>query len=70
MIVKDTAAFGQALKERRKKLGYTQEFLSGFSGFSVSFISDLENGKATAELGKAMTLANILGLDFSLIPRT
>lgn len=70
MIVRDTASFGKALKERRKKLGYTQEFLSRFSGFSISFISDLENGKPTAELGKALTLANLLGLDFILMPRS
>ena len=70
MVVRDTASFGKALKERRKKLGYTQEFLSQFSGFSISFISDLENGKPTAELGKALSLANLLGLDFMLMPRS
>ena len=41
-----------------------------FSGFSVSFISDLENGKTTAELGKAIYLANLLGLDCYLTPRS
>lgn len=35
--------------------------LAEFSGFSVSFISDLERGKATAEIGKALYMANILG---------
>mgnify|MGYP006873167840 CR=1 FL=1 len=34
-----------------------------------SFISDLENGKSTAELGKAIYLANLLGLDCSLTAR-
>ena len=48
---------------------YTQAFLSEFSGFSVSFISDLENGKSTAELGKALYLANLLGLDVKVAPR-
>ena len=57
------------MKQRRKELGYTQAFLSEFSGFSVSFISDLENGKSTAELGKAIYLANLLGLDCTLKPR-
>lgn len=47
-----------------------EAFLSEFSGFSVSFISDLENGKSTAELGKAIFLANLLGLDCSLTPRS
>ena len=69
MIVADTSAFGKALRQRRKQLGYTQAFVAEFSGFSISFISDLENGKSTAELGKAIYLANLLGLDLVLSPR-
>lgn len=69
-MITDAASFGQMLRKRRKELGYTQVFLSEFSGFSVSFISDLENGKSTAELGKAIYLANILGLDCRLFPRS
>ena len=66
MIINNAEDFGIALRERRKKLGYTQAFLSEFSGLSVSFISDLERGKATAELGKSLFLANLLGMDLSL----
>ena len=69
-MITDAKSFGQELRRRRKELGYTQSFLSEFSGFSVSFISDLENGKSTAELGKAIYLANLLGLDCSLTPRS
>ena len=68
-MISDARSFGAALRQRRKELGYTQSFLSEFSGFSVSFISDLENGKSTAELGKALYLANLLGLDCSLTRR-
>lgn len=67
--ITDASSFGRSLRQRRKELGYTQAFLSEFSGFSISFISDLENGKSTAELGKAIYLANILGLDCKLEPR-
>ncbi|MBQ3944839.1 MAG: helix-turn-helix transcriptional regulator, partial [Alphaproteobacteria bacterium] len=42
------------LKIRRKELGYTQKYLSDFTGFSTSFISELENGKPTIELEKAL----------------
>ena len=69
MLITDTISFGQAIRERRKELGYTQAFLAEFSGFSVSFISDLENGKETAELGKALVLANLLGLDLKMEDR-
>ena len=69
MLITDSLSFGRAVRNRRKELGYTQTFLSEVSGFSISFISDLENGKSTAELGKAVYLANLLGLDCNLTPR-
>jgi len=66
MVTNDSKDFGVELRKRRKELGYTQTYISEFTGFSVSFISDLENGKATAELGKAIHYANLLGLDVEL----
>ena len=69
MVVNNAADFGKALKKRRKELGYTQRYISEFTGFSISFISDLENGKKTAELGKAIYLANMLGLDIAVNAR-
>ena len=69
MNITDAAAFGDTMRRRRKEMHYTQAFLAEFSGFSVSFISDLERGKSTAELGKALYIASILGLDCILSPR-
>ena len=69
MTVTDARSFGEAMRERRKALGYTQGYLSDFTGFSVSFISDLERGKPTAELGKAIYVANLLGLDIVIKER-
>ena len=69
MIINNAVDFGKALKKRRKELGYTQRYISDFTGFSISFISDLENGKSTAELGKAIYLANMLGLDIAINAR-
>jgi len=63
MKIADAASFGAAIKKRRRELGYTQQFLAEFTGYSVSFISDLENGKDTTELGRALNLAASLGLD-------
>ena len=56
----------EAIRTRRKELHYTQAFLAEFTGFSVSFISDVERGKATAEIGKTLRLLMILGLDLSV----
>lgn len=69
MTITDAKSFGEAVRKRRKQLGYTQAFLSEFSGMSVTFISDLENGKQTIELEKAIRLANLLGLDINLSER-
>ena len=69
MRISDSKDFGIAIKARRKEAGYTQKYLSEFTGFSVSFISDLENGKPTAELGKALYLANLLGMNVELDKR-
>ena len=69
MKITDAASFGQAIKNRRKELKYTQGFVSEFTGFSVSFISDLERGKPTAELGKALYIAETLGLDVRMDAR-
>ncbi len=63
MRIFEAADFGKAVKERRKELGYTQKYLSDFTGYSTSFISELENGKPTIELERALRLANLLGID-------
>ncbi len=63
MKITSSKDFGKAMRERRKELGYTQAYLAEYTGFSTSFISNLENGKETAELGKAIFLMNLLGID-------
>ena len=67
MKITSTMEFGRTIRNKRKKLGYTQAQLSEYTGFSTSFISDLENGKETAELGKALFLLQLLGLDLATI---
>ena len=69
MKITDAKSYGEAIRNRRKELGYTQAYLAEFTGFSVSFISDLERVKATAEIGKAIYLANLLGMDLCMEKR-
>ena len=69
MTVTNSVSFGEMIRKRRKQLGYTQKYISEFTGVSVSFLSDLENGKKTIELDKALTIANLLGLDVELNER-
>ena len=63
MKITDTASLGNAIRSRRKELNYTQGYISEITGLSVSFLSDLENGKPTAEIGKTIEVINLLGLD-------
>lgn len=63
MKITDSKSLGQIIRERRKELSYTQAYLSDFTGFSVTFISDLERGKPTAEIEKTIQLINVPGLD-------
>ena len=70
MKVNNTKELGKMIRQRRKEIGYTQGFLSDYSGLSASFISELENGKETAEIGKVIFLANLVGLDIELKTRS
>ena len=63
MKISDTRQLGQLIRGRRKELMFTQAYLAEFTGFSVSFISDLEHGKPTCEIGKTLHLMSLLGLD-------
>lgn len=63
MKITDAKTLGQAVRMRRKELNYTQAYVAEFTGLSVTFISDLERGKPTAEIEKTIRLINILGMD-------
>ena len=63
MKITDAESLGQAIRARRKELHYTQAYLAEFTGLSITFISDLERGKPTAEIGKTLLLMHTLGLD-------
>ena len=69
MKVLDSKSFGEMVKAKRKKLGYTQKYICEVSGISASYISDLENGKVTCEIGKTIHLINLLGLNINVEAR-
>lgn len=69
MKIINTESLGKTIRKRRKELGYTQGFIADFTGLSVSFISDVERGKSTAEIGKIIMLINTLGLDMIIESR-
>ena len=59
----DMKELGQAVRDRRRELGYTQAFLADYAGISASFLSELENGKETIQAGKMMEVVGLLGMD-------
>ncbi len=69
MKITDAKSLGNAIRQRRKELKYTQGYISEITGLSVSFLSDLENGKSTAEIGKTIEVINLLGLDINVEAR-
>lgn len=58
---------GLIIKNKRKKHGITQKYLAALSNTGTRFISELENGKETVELGKVLSVLNALdiGVNFT-----
>ena len=65
----DPAELGAYLRERRKKLGYTQRDVADFNQCSLRFVSELERGKAGANLRQTLQIANSLRVDLILRER-
>lgn len=53
---------GAILAQRRKSQGLTQADLAGLAQLGTRFISDLENGKGTIQMDKALSICTLLGL--------
>jgi y4mF family transcriptional regulator len=66
MIVSSTKDLGLAVKTVRQAQGLTQTDLAGASGTGVRFIVDLEKGKPTCEIEKAMRVMTMLGIQVQL----
>ena len=63
-----TADIGKMIREARKRLRVTQKTLALTSGTGLRFIIELEKGKETCEIGKALTVLNTLGIKMTLTP--
>jgi y4mF family transcriptional regulator len=57
---------GALVRQTRAALNMTQEELALTAGTRARFISDLENGKATCQLGKVLIVLQTLGIQMSL----
>ncbi len=59
MTVKE---LGEIIKKGRKAQGLTQPQLAMACGTGVRFIVDIEAGKETCQIGKALNVLQMLGL--------
>jgi y4mF family transcriptional regulator len=62
MTLRSAQDFGKLVKETRKANTVTQKELAAACGVGIRFIRELEKGKASCELGKALLVATMLGI--------
>lgn len=61
---------GTLIKTTRNAQSLRQDELAGAAGVGVRFIVDLEAGKPTAQIGKALQVLQALGCTFEISPPT
>ncbi len=66
----DLSAFGRQLRRQRRIHGLRQAEVAALAGVGTRFVSELENGKSTLEIGRALRVAAIVGLTISVEPKS
>ena len=66
----DTKTIGRLIRKSRKDQGLTQAEAAGYLNVGIRFLSDLENGKPTVQLEKALHVIDGLGFKIFAIPKT
>jgi transcriptional regulator with XRE-family HTH domain len=61
---------GQKFRDRRKVLHLRQRDLAELAGVTLRGLTDLERGQANPTLKQLAKIADVLGLEFSLIERS
>ena len=62
---------GSLIRKERIAMGLKQADIALAAGTGMRFISDLENGKPTCQIGKTLIVLNTLGIRLTLsTPRT
>ena len=64
----NSTTLGQAVRRERKAQGLRQDELAAASGVGARFIIDLEAGKPTLQLEKALQVLRTLGLGVTITP--
>jgi y4mF family transcriptional regulator len=56
------------VKERRKRLGLTQEEISFKAGVGLRFVRDLEQGKPSLQMDKVNQVLKLFGYELGAVP--
>jgi len=64
-LVEYQKALGQAITDRREKLGYTREKLARIIGVDGDYIAFVEDGKNDLELSEMLVIARALQIPLS-----
>ncbi len=67
MVISSVKDFGALIKSTRKKVGLNQVQLAAASGVGGRFVRELEKGKPSCQLEKALLVARMLGIKFDAI---
>ena len=62
----DSKSFGLLIRAERKAQKLTQEQLAALTGVGVRFVRELEAGKDSCQIGRALQVAATLGLRVSV----
>ncbi|MCH3942918.1 MAG: helix-turn-helix domain-containing protein [Atopobiaceae bacterium] len=61
--IRTVADLGAVIRHERRRQGFSQTQLADGSGVGITYVFNLENGKETSEMGKAIRVAESLGID-------
>lgn len=67
--VTDSKSLGLLIRKERKAQKLTQEQLAGLTGVGVRFVRELEAGKESCQIGRALQVTRALGLSISVAGR-
>ena len=67
--LREADQFGEAIRVFRKRRGLTQQQVANMAGCSLMYVSNLERGKTSAELGKALKILDVLDVEISFSDR-
>ncbi len=65
----NTAEIGAAVRRARKAMGPRQDEFAAAAGVGLRFVAELERGKPTVQLGRALAVLAAAGLDLQLLER-